>query len=96
MEVALGGPGVEKIRNRFAFLVPENNINQFPVVFSVSELDSDTRSLYIKVTETNFQTGRDKTLPVPNTLAVFTYNGAPFTRNLRQAPRTGFQVDQVV
>ena len=36
MGVELCGEGVEKIRNRFAVLVLENNINQF-LVFGVSE-----------------------------------------------------------
>jgi hypothetical protein len=34
---AFRGPGVEKIRNHFAFLTLENHINQPSVVFSVSE-----------------------------------------------------------
>ena len=95
MGVVLCGEGVEKIRNRFAVLALENNINQF-LVFGVSELDVSTPVPYIEVTETDFQTGKDKTLPILNTLAVLAYRRAPFICNPRQAPRTGFQLDQVV
>ena len=95
MRVALCGQGVEKIRNRFTFLALENNINQFLVVFGVSKFDITIPDPYFEVTETNFQTGKDKTLPIFNILAVLAYRGAPSICKPSQARGTGFQLDQV-
>ena len=64
---------MKEIRDRFNILALENDISQFLVVFGVSEFDSDVPGLYIKVTETNFQTGKDETLPTLNPLAVLAY-----------------------
>ena len=87
------GPGMEKIRNHFAFLTLENYINQPAVVFGVSDLDSDGSVLEIKVTETNFQTEKEKSLPILKTFAVFIYHRAPSVDDLRQTRGTGFQLD---
>ena len=88
-------PSVKKIRNYFAFPTPENYTNQLSVMFSVSNRGYDIPALEIKVTETNFQTDGEKSLPIPETLAVLAYHGAPVIRNLRQALWTVFQLDQV-
>ena len=51
--------------------------------------------LRAKVTETDFQTSEEETLPIPEVLTVLTYHGAPIICDLRQAPGAGFQRDQV-
>ena len=95
MVVAFRGPGVKKIRNRFAFLGLENCVDQSSVAFCVRELDLEIKVPWVEVTETDFQTDKEKTLRVLKYLAVLTYHGAPLIRNFRQAPRTGFQLDQL-
>jgi len=86
---------MEKIRNNFAFLALENYVNQFLVVFGVSEFISEMTDPRVKVTETDFQRTKEKTLPILNTLAVLAYHRAPFIRHLRQDPGAVFQPDQV-
>ena len=56
----------------------------------------DIQTSRIKVTETNFQTDKERAFPISRTLMVLTYHGAPFISNVRQPHRTGFQLDQVV
>jgi len=70
MGVGFRGPGMEKIRDCLAFLTLENYINQSAVVFSVSDLSWDILALKIKVTEANFQTEKEKSLPIQKTFAV--------------------------
>jgi hypothetical protein len=86
MVIAYRGPGVEKIRNHFAFLSLENYINQPSVVFGVSEGGFDIPGPKIKVTETNFQTDNEKSLPILKTFAVLAYHGAPFICHPCQRP----------
>ena len=93
MGVGYRGPGLEKIRNHFAFLALENYVDQPAVVFSVSGLGFDRSVLKIKVTETNLQTDEEKTLSILKTFAVLAYRGAPFICDLCQACGTGFQLD---
>ena len=95
MVVAFRGPGVEKIRNPFAVLGLENCVDQSSVVFGVRELGLEIKVPWVEVTETDFQTDKEKTLRVLKDLAVLAYHGTPFIRNLRQAARTGFQLDQL-
>ena len=89
------GPGVEKIRNYLALLAFEGCVNQYLVVFGVSELGLDAVVLWVKVTETNLQKVKEKILPILKTLAVVAYHGAPFMRHLRQVTGTVFQIGQV-
>jgi hypothetical protein len=96
IEHASYGPGAEKICNHLAFLTLENCINQPSVVFGVGEHGFNIPALRIKVTETNLQTEKEKTLPILKTFAVLAYHGAPVICDLRQAQGTGFQLDQVV
>jgi len=86
---------VKKIRNRFSFPTPENYTNQLSVMFGVSNRGYDIPALEIKVTETNFQTDEEKSFPIPKTLVVLAYHGAPIIRNPRQVFWTVFQLDQV-
>ena len=90
MGIAPCGPGVEKIRNRFNFLTPENHINQPMVVFSMSDRGFDGLALKIKVTEADLQAEKEKNLPILNTFAVLVYHGAPFVCDLRQVCWSGF------
>jgi len=96
MGIASRSPGVEKIRNHFAFLTPENYVNQPLVVFGMSDRGFDGLALKIKVTETNLQAEKEKNLPILDTFAVLVYHGAPFVCDLRQVCWSGFQPDQVV
>ena len=88
------GPSVEKICDHFAFLAPENYVDQPPVVFGVSEREGGRFTL-IEATKAKFQTDEEKALPVLKFLAVHVYRRTPLIRNLRQAQGSGFQPGQV-
>ena len=96
MGIAFHGPSVEKIRNHFAVLTPENYINQTLVVFGMSDRGFDGLALKIKVTEANLQAEKEKNLPILNNFAVLIYHGAPFVCDLCQVCWSGFQFNQVV
>ena len=95
IERVVWSPSLEKIRDYFAFLTLENYVDQFLVVFGVNDVRSDITEMRVKVTETDFQRGKEKTLPILKTLAVLEYHGAPFICHCCQAPRAVFQPGQV-
>ena len=81
---------MEKIHDHFAVLTLENHVDQPPVVFSVSESDVGGVSLSIEVAEANFQTDKEKALPVLKIFAVLVYCRAPFVRKNRQKRGSDF------
>ena len=87
---------IGKIGDSFTFPTLENDLNQFSVVFDASEHCVVKQLLGIEVTEINFQTSEEKTLPIPKTSAVLAHHRTPFVCDPRKAHRTGFQPGQVV
>ena len=64
------------------------------MVFGMSEHGYGEPVLRAKVTETDFQRSEEKALPIPETLVLLAYHGAPIICDLRQAHGAGFQLDQ--
>ena len=89
------GPSLEEVCDRFAFLTLENYVDQPPVVFGVSELDSVVWVPRNEVTKAKFQTDEEKACPVPEVFAVLVYRRAPFIRKRRQTFGLDFQIGQV-